>query len=218
MTEAVSTLPGILAFFHDIAPDREAEFEEWFQREHLPERIAIPGFLAGRRYEAISARPRYFHFYVTQSVEVFKSAIYLGRINAPTLLTRTVMSEITKGVTRTVCRRTSRFGAMRGSCAVAVRLGQREADTELKAAIELLMQDNAVACAEVWRATDPGESPLSEEERLRGGDRKIEACLVVETLRPADGEKIAEALARRFQIAEIGVYRLLCDIAATTFA
>jgi hypothetical protein len=105
------TLPAILAFFHNIAPDREAEFEEWFQREHLPERIAVPGFLIGRRHEAISAHPRYFHFYVTQSVEVLKSSNYLGRVNAPTPMTRTVMSEITKDVTRTICRRTFRLGA-----------------------------------------------------------------------------------------------------------
>ena len=60
--------PGILAIFNNVAPGREAEFEEWFQHEHLAERIAVPGFLIGRRHEAISGQPRYFNFYVTQSV------------------------------------------------------------------------------------------------------------------------------------------------------
>ncbi len=49
------TLPGILAIFNNVAPGCEAEFEEWFQHEHLAERIAVPGFLLGRRYEAVSA-------------------------------------------------------------------------------------------------------------------------------------------------------------------
>ena len=71
-------LPGILAIFNNVAPGREAEFEEWFQHEHLAERIAVPGFLVGRRHEAVSGWPRYFNFYVTQSVEVLKSAAYLG--------------------------------------------------------------------------------------------------------------------------------------------
>ena len=53
---------------------------------------------------------------------------------------------------------------------------------------------------------------MSEEERLRGGDRKIEACLVVETLRVPDAETIAAALAEEFPKTEIGVYRLLCEI------
>jgi hypothetical protein len=56
------------------------------------------------------------------------------------------------------------------------------------------------------------------EERLRGGDRKIEACLVVETLRLPDAEKIAVALAAAFPDAAIGVYRLLCDIRADSSA
>ena len=84
--------PGILAIFNNVAPGREAEFEEWFQHEHLAERIAIPGFLIGRRHEAISGQPRYFNFYVTQSVGVLKSTAYLGRLDAPTPMTRTVMS------------------------------------------------------------------------------------------------------------------------------
>ena len=56
--------PGILAIFNNAASGREAEFEEWFQHEHLAERIAVPGFLLGRRYEALSGQPRYFNFYI----------------------------------------------------------------------------------------------------------------------------------------------------------
>jgi len=37
-----------------IAASREAEFEAWFQGEHLQERLAVPGFLFGRRYAAIA--------------------------------------------------------------------------------------------------------------------------------------------------------------------
>ena len=39
---------GILAIWHDCAPGREAEFEAWYQQEHLIERLAVPGFLFGR--------------------------------------------------------------------------------------------------------------------------------------------------------------------------
>src|ERR1700755_1147888 len=88
--------PGILAIFNNVAPGREAEFEAWFQHEQLTERIAVPGFLSGRRHEAIARQPRYFNFYVTQSVEALKSAAYLGRLDVPTPMTRTVMSETFK--------------------------------------------------------------------------------------------------------------------------
>jgi hypothetical protein len=212
--DVAEPLPGVLAIFNNVAPGREAEFEEWFQHEHLAERIAIPGFLLGRRHEAISGQPRYFNFYVTQSVQILKSAAYLGRLDAPTPMTRTVMSEIFKDMIRTVCRRTFRLGAMRGTGVVTARFGQPPADTALQAAIERLMRDKAVACGEIWRAADPLEFPVSMEERLRGGDRKIEMCLLVETLRVPEAEKIAAALANEFPRTEIGVYRLLCQITA----
>jgi hypothetical protein len=214
MKAATDTLPGILAIFNNVAPGREAEFEEWFQHEHLAERIAVPGFLMGRRHEAISGQPRYFNFYVTQSVEVLKSAAYLGRLDAPTPMTRTVMSEIFRDMIRTVCRRTFRLGVMRGTGVVTVRFGERRDETTLTAAIERLLRDKAVACGELWQAADPLEFPVSLEERLRGGDRKIEMCLLVETLRVPEAEKIAAGLANEFPSAEIGVYRLLCEITA----
>ena len=89
MVVATDTMPGILAIFNNVAPGREAEFEEWFQHEHLAERLAVPGFLIGRRHEAVSGQPRYFNFYVTQSVEILKSPAYLARLDEPTPMTRT---------------------------------------------------------------------------------------------------------------------------------
>jgi hypothetical protein len=59
-----------------------------------------------------------------------------------------------------------------------------------------------------------GDLLSSEEERLRGGDRRIEACLLVETLRVPDAERVAAALSSQFAAASIGVYRLLCEIRA----
>jgi hypothetical protein len=204
--------PGILAIFNNVAPGREPEFEEWFQHEHLQERLAVPGFLLGRRHEAVSGEPRYFNFYVTRSPDVLKSAAYVARLDDPTPMTRVVMSGVFKGMIRTVCRQTLRLGVMRGAVAVAVRFGQRPDETALRTTLESLMQDKAVACGEVWSAVSAGELPQSEEERLRGGDRRIEGCLLVETLRLPDAERIAAALSTAFPGAAIGIYRLLCEI------
>ncbi len=163
--EIMDASPGILAIFNNVAPGREAEFEAWFQHEHLAERIAVPGFLIGRRHEAIAGQPRYFNFYVTQSVEVLKSAAYLGRLDDPTPMTRMVMSEVFKDMIRTVCRRTFRLGALRGTGVVTVRFGERPVETALQTAIETLMRDKAVACGEIWQAADARKFPVSMEER-----------------------------------------------------
>ncbi len=204
--------PGILAIFNNVAPGREAEFETWFQHEHLAERLSVPGFVLGRRHEAVRGTPRFFNFYVTQSAAVLKSPAYLERLDHPTPLTRTVMSEVFKDMCRTVCRRTFRLGALRGSIVIAARFNARPDECVLQAKIETLMRDPAVACGEIWMAASTQDFPVSEEERLRGGDRKIEACLLVETLRLAPADVIAAELAKEFRQADIGVYRLLCEI------
>ena len=202
--------PGILAIWNGCAPGHEADFEEWYQHEHLLERIAVPGFLTGRRYEAVAGSPRYFCFYLTQSAETLRSKPYLERLDHPTPMTRRMMTDAFRDMSRTVCRRTLRLGAMRGAAAVTLRFGERRSD--LAPVLEALLRDAAVACGEIWSAVDAGETVVSEEERLRGGDVKIATCLLVETLRVADAEGIARTLAARFPQAQTGVYRLLCEI------
>lgn len=211
------TSPGILAIFNNVAAGREADFEEWFQHEHLAERIALPGFLLGRRYEAVSGSPRYFNFYLAQSAEIFKSAAYLERLDHPTPMTRIVMSEIFKDMNRTVCDRIFRCGAMRGTTAVVVRFAECPNESLLKDTIETLVAEKVVACGEIWIAASPREFPISEEERLRGGDKKIVACLLIETLRVSDAENLASVLATSFPDTAIGVYRLLCEIRPHNF-
>jgi hypothetical protein len=212
MTADVSDTPGILAIFNNVPPGREAEFDEWFQHEHLAERITVPGFLLGRRYQAVSGDRGWFNFYLTRSADVLKSAAYLTRLDNPTPMTRMIMSEVFRDMVRTVCHRTFRAGAMRGAAAVAVRFAAPPADGDLQAIIATLMADKAVACGEIWTAAEARDFPVNEEERLRGGDAKIAACLLVETLRLAEAEAIAARLANMYPHAAVGAYRFLCEI------
>ena len=203
---------GILAIWNSVAPGLEGDFEEWYQHEHFHERIGVPGFLTGRRYEAVRGTPPYFCIYLTQSPAVLKSNAYIERLNNPTPQTRKIMSGPFRDMVRTVCGLTARFGAMRGSVAVTARFTKLQAREALEKVAGELAADKAVACAEVWTAQSRADFPVSEEERLRGGDARIEACLMIETLRLADAETIAVSVSRTFPDAAVGIYRLLCEI------
>ena len=48
---------GVVAIWHDLLPEAKADFYEWHNREHMPERLAIPGFRRGRRYIATEGGP-----------------------------------------------------------------------------------------------------------------------------------------------------------------
>jgi len=204
--------PGILAIFNDARAGREADFEAWFQGEHLLERLAVPGFLFGRRHEAISASSRYFNFYMVESPAVLTSKPYLERLDNPTPMTKMIMSEVFLNMNRTVCRRTIRRGGFRGAYSVAVRFNAAPDEGVLQATLDALVANPSVAGGEIWIALDPKGMPVSGEEKLRGGDKKIAGCLLIDALRQADAEKIGADLGRKFPGADIGVYRVLCQL------
>ena len=99
---------GILAIWNDCRAGDEAEFEAWFQGEHLLERLAVPGFLYGRRHQAIFGGSDYFNFYLTESPDVLISQPYLERLDNPTPMTKRIMSDIFINMNRTVSHRTLR--------------------------------------------------------------------------------------------------------------
>src|SRR3954451_25280147 len=61
---------GMLLTSMNIDAAHEAEFNRWYDREHLEERVAIDGFLEPRRYVAHNGNPKYLSLYSTETFEV----------------------------------------------------------------------------------------------------------------------------------------------------
>ncbi|MFY9877786.1 MAG: hypothetical protein WCD65_03780 [Pseudolabrys sp.] len=55
----MTTSQGLLLVMADIDPAIERDFNQWYEQEHLSERMAIPGFLRARRFTAIEGSPKY---------------------------------------------------------------------------------------------------------------------------------------------------------------
>ncbi|AKM29965.1 hypothetical protein AB870_07390 [Pandoraea faecigallinarum] len=66
-----------LCIWTNIDPAFEADFNRWYDREHMQERVAIPGFRFARRFKALHdcARP-YLALYCTRDAAVFTSEPY----------------------------------------------------------------------------------------------------------------------------------------------
>jgi hypothetical protein len=77
---------GAVAIWHDVAPEGRQEFYAWHGREHMPERVAIPGFVRGRRYVGVHGGPQYFNLYETATPAVVTGSDYLARLNHPDCL------------------------------------------------------------------------------------------------------------------------------------
>jgi hypothetical protein len=107
------TLAGkaFIVMWHDITEHAEADYDRWHTREHMPERLSIPGFRRGRRgVDWDLARHRYLTIYEGDSVDVFGSPSYLERLNNPTPWTARIAPEVRNFI--------------RGACDVAASVGQ----------------------------------------------------------------------------------------------
>jgi len=68
---------GFLLVTMQPPPAFEEEFNAWYDSEHIPERLAVPGILTARRYVAADAHPKYLAMYDLESHAVMASPAYL---------------------------------------------------------------------------------------------------------------------------------------------
>ena len=202
---------GILAIWNDCLPEGEAEYEHWYMVQHFPERLGVPGFRIGRRYEAVSAEPRYFTFYDTVSPEVLWSKAYVERLASPTPETAAIMKSF-RNMSRTVCTRVSQIGQIVAGHALVARLPTLPEDTEqIQAAV---MESTGVTGSESWQQVDvPDDGATSESKYRDGPDQTIGAALIFHVMRLQDALDATDTLAAALgEGAQIGAYQLLCEL------
>lgn len=87
---------GLLLVMMDIDPEHEDDFNRWYNEEHVPERLAIAGFVRARRFRAVSGAPRYLALYELDSPDVLHSEEYLNFLqgSAETEWTRRVLGRV----------------------------------------------------------------------------------------------------------------------------
>src|ERR1700679_1992546 len=112
---------GMLLTSMDIDPSDEAEFNRWYDREHLEERVAIPGFLEARRYIAHQGSPKYLSLYSTDEFDVLDSPAYRTALANQTAWSKANISRF-KNMIRAVAQITISRGKGRGAALGIVRL------------------------------------------------------------------------------------------------
>ena len=193
-----SAAPGILAIWNDRENSIADVYERWYLSEHIPERLGVPGFLAARRYEARKGSPRFFTSYDVESLGVLSSEDYLARLASPSPLTREVMANF-RNMIRTACLpiyRSPRAAAL-GGCVVAAYVEQpaRVDRSRLIDGATGCERDPRVLGLQVWQAAPDPAHAATPESRLRpGGDRRIEAALVVDVMREEDAWALEAAI------------------------
>ena len=156
---------GIVAIWNGIRPEGRAEFFEWHTREHMLERVAIPGFRRGRRYIALEGAPEFFTLYETDTTAVLTGADYLARLNAPTPWTRRATVAFTD-TSRSLCRVALSLGPGEGGLMMTWRLDAAPA-FDVERALRAVAGRPGICGAHLCIADREGSGIQTEEKKGR---------------------------------------------------
>src|SRR3954453_1017767 len=71
------TSTALLLVFMDPPTDDVTSWNAWYDEEHVPNRLAVPGITSGRRYSAVwDAGPRYVAVYDLDSLDTLQTPDY----------------------------------------------------------------------------------------------------------------------------------------------
>ncbi|MCI0545772.1 MAG: hypothetical protein L0027_00630 [Candidatus Rokubacteria bacterium] len=195
---------ALLAFSHDLVPGTEPDWTEWHDREHIPERLGIPGFLRLRRYVALEPGPRFFYFYETENEGVLQSPAYLERLGNPTAWTRRCLPYVTNNK-RTACRVSATLGDALGGVLGVLELGPAAGGADglrswlVKTALPATLARPGIVAAHLAEADAAATAVKTDEKQLlqtpdamarwlalvEGVDRPFVAAACAEVLAPA---------------------------------
>ena len=223
---------GAVCIWHDLLPEARDDFHQWHNREHMPERVGIPGFRRGRRYVAIAGTPEYFNLYEADSAEVLGGQDYLNRLNAPTEWTRQVVPSF-RNVSRSICRVVYTHGVGQGAFMLTLRFDVAQSDRSrvVKALRQRLLpplcDNKGIAGVHLCLADESISKVETTEKKARADTTQVPTWIIlIEGNSSADVRAAGAALSGQLQSllgahgAEIAtsVYQLECSRCKTPWS
>ena len=121
---------GLLMVLANVGPEDEAEFNRWYDREHMRERVEVPGFVCAQRYVSDGSGPwKYLALYETESLSTFTSPVYRQALLNQSTWSKQILSRF-RDPQRCVAERTCRVGYGVGGAVTLMRVRPRPAQAE----------------------------------------------------------------------------------------
>ena len=70
---------GLMIVWADVPAELEADFNRWYNEEHLAELLSVPGVLSAARYEAARSGPKHMAVYELESPAVVETEAFKNR-------------------------------------------------------------------------------------------------------------------------------------------
>mgnify|MGYP001806490858 FL=1 len=175
---------GAVAIWHDIASEGLDEFYAWHGEEHMPERVAIPGFLRGRRFIATDARLGFFNLYETVSADVVSGPDYRRRLDNPTPRTISAVRHF-RNVARSLCAVAAMTGTAQGGLVATLRYEveagheARHRERMMGEIVPGLAVAPGVAAVKFLEADRTASGYVNAEQRARGAPNMVPPFVLI---------------------------------------
>jgi len=214
MSNIRTTDQAQLLVWSDIDPDHEADFNQWYDREHMEERVRIPGFTGARRYRAVSGSARrYLALYRASSLADFTSDAYRKAFTKQTQWSITNFGRMSN-TRRRVMHVAQEGGFGWGGALVLIELVPNAMDTDaVSNVLGKLMAEEGVLRVHHMIPDETLSTPLPSET-IEG--RVLAPCIAVDVT----SEPIAEATLRQLTeklggaVREAETFRLMWSLDA----
>ena len=201
-------MSGLLAIWNNANKNFLNEYEEWYNNEHLFERLSVQNINFARRFKSLTSNYNYFTSYEAKTSDTFFSAEYFNKLNNPTKKTKFVMEFVFKDMSKTIFERQVINGSIRGALCLIIAIKDK-----LKKEVLIEYEKNnrcqEQVYIEIWVAREVSDFETSKEESLRGKDNKFESCLYIEFCNENNSIVSMQNAEKNFKNAEIGTYKLM---------
>ena len=207
---------GMLLTSMNVDAADEAEFNRWYDHEHLEERVAIPGFLEARRYVAHAGNPKYLSLYSTETFEVLDGPAYRTALANQTAWSKANIARF-KDMIRGVARITISRGTGRGAVLGILRLrpvsgGEDKLRSALRELLDPANLDGVISMHLL--ENDPALSkPLTDNPSASDPGAGDWFVLIDATDVNAVPAATARFAAFKAQTVSSGIYKLMFDLA-----
>jgi hypothetical protein len=81
-----TTAGGVILVSMDVDPDRDEEFNAWYNTEHIPHLSTVPGVIAARRFHAERGAPAYVALYHVENTDIYAARTWVTANETPWML------------------------------------------------------------------------------------------------------------------------------------